>query len=305
MNDLVAARRHYAEEIKYRGRISSPRLLRAFAAIPRERFLGRGPWRLRSIVRNYCSTVDADPIYLYQDVLVAIDEKRKLDNGLPSLWARVFDVLDIKEKERVVQVGCGTGYYSAILSELVGPAGTVVAIDCEEAFVQRARRNLQDHGNVEVIHCDGCRDVGGSADVIVVHAGFTYPHPLWLDSLRPNGRLMVPLTNQARQGSLFKITRLDAGYHAEALGGIEIFPGRGRGNAANDERLTRWWEAMSQVRSLRRDAHAKDHSCWLHEEGFCFSTQVLDGETRARHPRTAMRGSDKALRQPASVSRKR
>jgi protein-L-isoaspartate(D-aspartate) O-methyltransferase len=282
MSDIAAARWHYTEEIKYRGQIASPRLLGAFAAVPRERFLGEGPWRIRSdIARDYWSTESADPIHLYHDVLVAIDEGRSLDNGLPSLWARLYEILDIKEKERVVQVGCGPGYFTAILSEVVGPAGTVVAIDCEEAFVERARRNLRERANVEVIHGDGCRDVGGSADVIVVHAGFTQPHPLWLDSLRPNGRLMVALTNQDRQGTLFKITRLDAGYHAEAVRRVEIFPGHGRGNTTIDERLTRWWEAMSRVRSLRRDAHAKDHTCWLHEEGFCFSTQVPDGEARA------------------------
>jgi len=281
MSDLTAARRYYAEEIKYRGQISSPRLLKAFAAVPRERFLGEGPWRIRSeIAHDYWSTEDANPVHLYHDVLVAIDEERKLDNGLPSLWARLFDILNIKENERVVQIGCGPGYYSAILSQMVGPAGTVVALDCERTFVERARRNLREHANVEVIHCDGCRDVSGLADVIVVHAGFTHPHPLWLDSLRPNGRLMVPLTNQDRQGTLFKITRLGAGYHAEAVRRIEIFPCYGRGNIAVDERLTRWWDAMARVRSLRRDAHAKDHTCWLHKDGFCFSTRSLDDGAR-------------------------
>ena len=136
-------------------------------------------------MREYWSTKDADPIHLYQDVLVAIDEYRRLDSGLPSLWAHLFDVLDIKEQELVSQVGCGLGYFSAILSEVVGPAGTVVAIDCEKEFVERARRNLREHRNVKVIHCDACSDVGGLADVIIVHAGFTYPHPLWLKSPAP------------------------------------------------------------------------------------------------------------------------
>jgi protein-L-isoaspartate(D-aspartate) O-methyltransferase len=277
MSDLASARRHYAEEIKYRGQISSPRLLQAFAAVQRERFVGQGPWRIRSeIVHDYWSTENADPVHLYHDVLVAIDEERKLDNGLPSLWARVFDVLDVREKDRVVQVGCGPGYYTAILSEVVGPTGTVVAIDWEENFVQQARRNLRDRGNVEVVHADGCRDVGGPADVIVVHAGVTHPYALWLDSLKPNGRLMVPLTNQDRQGTLFKVTRADAGYHAEAVRRIEIFPCYGRDYRVVDERLTRWWEAMSHVKSLRRDAHAKEYTCWLHEEGFCLSMRSTD-----------------------------
>ena len=42
-------------------------------------------------MRDYWSTEDADPIHLYSDVLVAIDENRKLDTGLPSLWADFFD----------------------------------------------------------------------------------------------------------------------------------------------------------------------------------------------------------------------
>ena len=191
MDDTAVARLHYAEEIKFRGQISSLGVLRAFAAVPRELFLHEGPWRIRcDVAPEYWSTADADPVHVYHDVLIAIDERRKLDNGLPSLWARLFDLLDLKANERVVQIGCGLGYYSAILSDLVGPGGKVVAMDCEEAFVRRARRNLRAWENVEVVHGDGCEDVGGPADVIIVHAGFTHPHPLWLKSLRPKGRLL-------------------------------------------------------------------------------------------------------------------
>jgi protein-L-isoaspartate(D-aspartate) O-methyltransferase len=252
MSDTAAARRRYTEEIKDREQISSSRLLQAFAVIPRERFLGEGPWRIRSdLVRDYWSTDDADPIHLYHDVLVAIDEYRKLDTGLPSLWAHLFDVLDIKEKERVVQIGCGLGYYSAILSEVVGPEGTVVAIDCEREFVERAKSNLRERRNVEVIHGDGCRDVGGPADVIIVHAGFTHPHPLWIKSLRRAGRLLVPLTKRSRQGTVVKITRLGDRYLAKAIRQIEIFPCQGRGDTALDERMTDWWERASALASLR------------------------------------------------------
>src|SRR5213075_507713 len=98
MSDIAAARRRYTDEIKQCERISSPRLLQALATVPRECFLPKGPWRIRSeTMREYWSTEDADPIHLYQDVLVAIDEYRRLDNGLPSLWTHLFDVLDIKE----------------------------------------------------------------------------------------------------------------------------------------------------------------------------------------------------------------
>jgi protein-L-isoaspartate(D-aspartate) O-methyltransferase len=252
MSDVAAARRRYAEELKGSKQISSSRLLRAFATVPRERFVGKGPWRIRDqMIPEYRSTEDADPIHLYRDVLVAIDEHRKLDTGLPSLWAHLFDILDIREKERVVQIGCGLGYYTAVLCELVGPQGKVLARDCEKEFVDRARSNLQERGNVEVIHADGCRDVTGPADVIIVHAGFTHPHPLWIGSLRRNGRLLVPLTKQNRQGTVVKITRVGSGYQAKAVAGIEIFPCYGRGNTRLDDCVTTWWETASALAPLR------------------------------------------------------
>ena len=252
MSDVAAARHRYAEEIKNREQISSPSLLRALATVPREHFLNKGPWRIRTdIVRDYWSTDDADPIHLYSDALVAIDEDRKLDTGLPSLWAHLFDVLNIKDAERVVQIGCGLGYFSAILSEMVGPGGTVIAIDCEMEFAERARSNLRERKNVEVIHGDGCHDIAGSADVIIVHAGLAHPHPLWIESLCRDGRLLVPLTKQNRQGTVVKITRLDSGYQAEAVRGIDIFPCNGRGNTALDDRLSDWWQMASALAPLR------------------------------------------------------
>jgi protein-L-isoaspartate(D-aspartate) O-methyltransferase len=252
MSDIAAARRRYTEQIRKRERISSSRLLRAFSVVPRERFLGEGPWRIRRAAGlGYRSTEDADPIHLYDDVLVAIDEGRKLDTGLPSLWAHFFDILDIREKQRVVQIGCGLGYYTAVLSEIVGPQGAVLALDCEKKLIDRARSNLREYENVEVICRDGCRDIGGKADVIIVHAGFTHPHPLWLESLRPNGRLLAPLTGRAREGTVVKITRLGRGYQAEAIRPIEIFPGKGRGTTSLDERVTDWWERASALGALR------------------------------------------------------
>jgi len=252
MNDTAAARRIYTEEIRNREKILSSRLLHAISTVPRERFLGKGPWRIRSsTVHKYRSTESADPIHLYQDVLVAMDEAQELDAGLPSLWLHLFDILKIKKKERVAQIGCGLGYFSAILSEVVGVDGTVFAIECDKKLVDRARSNLREYSNVEVVQGDGCSNIGGQADVIIVHAGFTHPHPLWIESLRPAGRLLVPLTKPSRQGTMVKIVRQGDQYRAEAIKRLEIFPCRGRGNTALDERLTDWWEIASTLFPLR------------------------------------------------------
>lgn len=252
MSDLAAARARYAERIARRERISSPRLLEALATVPREDFLPRGPWRIKSeAARGYRLTPDADPVHLYDNVLVAIDARRRLDTGLPSLWAHLIDVLDVREKERVVQIGCGLGYFSAVLSMMVGPKGSVHAVECDERLAARAANHLRRYRNVTVVDGDGCKDVGEPADVIIVHAGFPQPHPLWLQSLRPRGRLLVPLTQRDREGAALKITRKGRGFEAEAIQQIRIFPGKGRGTTALDDRVADWWQRASALAPLR------------------------------------------------------
>ncbi|UWU75302.1 methyltransferase [Bradyrhizobium huanghuaihaiense] len=252
MSDLAAARARYAGMIAKRERISSPRLLEALAAVPREDFLPRGRWRIKSeAARSYRLTPDADPVHLYDNVLVAIDARRRLDTGLPSLWAHLIDVLDIKERDRVVQIGCGLGYFTAILSKLVGPKGWVQAVDCDQRLAYRAASYLRPYRNVEVFHGDGCEEIPEPADVIIVHAGFPHPHPIWLQSLRPRGRLLVPLTQRDREGAVIKITRRGKGFEAEAVQQIRIFPGQGRGVTALDDRVADWWQRASALAPLR------------------------------------------------------
>lgn len=252
MSDLAAARARYVELIAKRERISSPRLLEALAAIPREDFLAKGPWRIKSeVARSYRLTPDADPVHLYDNVLVAIDARRKLDTGLPSLWAHFIDLLDVGEKDRVVQIGCGLGYFSAVLSKIVGPRGRVHAIECDGRLAARAANYLRPYRNVEVVHGDGCEEIGERADVIIVHAGFPHPHPLWLQSLRPRGRLLAPLTQRDREGAALKITRKGRAFEAEAVQQIRIFPGQGRGVTALDDRVADWWQRAAALAPLR------------------------------------------------------
>src|SRR6478609_10216291 len=112
---LDDARRAYAEKLRFTARLRSAAVVAAFATVPRECFVGAGPWRVYSPMgfRKY-RTTDADPRALYQDVLVALDETRQINNGQPSLWAALFDNLDIAAGETVLHLGCGTGYYTAI-----------------------------------------------------------------------------------------------------------------------------------------------------------------------------------------------
>src|SRR5277367_352222 len=112
-NSIAAARQSYAEELRFTANVRSRAVIAAFAAVPRERFVGSELWRVKSPlnIAEYWTTDDADPRAVYHDVLIALDEERGINNGQPSLWAFLFDRLGIAAGEHVLHLGCGTGYY--------------------------------------------------------------------------------------------------------------------------------------------------------------------------------------------------
>jgi protein-L-isoaspartate(D-aspartate) O-methyltransferase len=217
-HNRLAQRYWYAEDLKLRAPVRrNMAIVEAFAAVARERFLGPGPWRiLTDRCADYLQTPDNDPRWIYHDVLVAIDHMRGLNNGLPSFWAHNFDHLDLRRDQRVMQVGAGTGYYSAVLAEIVGPNGHVIAVECHGELAERARVNLDPWQQVDVVHDDGRAYDPGEVDVIIVFAGSTHPASVWLDRLAPGGQLLMPLTNENHWGFLLRVTRC-RDYAAESI----------------------------------------------------------------------------------------
>ena len=286
---IEEARRRYAEELQFTARVTAPAVVEAFAAVPRERFLGPGPWRVLSpmAMAEYWTTGDADPRHLYHDVLVAIDEARRLNNGQPSLWARMYDQLELQRGAEIVHVGAGTGYYSAILAEIVGRGGRVTAIELDPVLAERARRNLAGGWpQAGVVNADGfAYRPERPADAIVVNAGVTHFPPGWLDGLAAeNGRLLVPLTGpeRSRGGCFILVTRTGRDsirYAARFAGRVGIIPCVGGRDSAAEARLeaafARARGDYSAIRSLRRAPEEPDETCWLAGEGWWLSTAPL------------------------------
>jgi protein-L-isoaspartate(D-aspartate) O-methyltransferase len=241
MDDLAAIRNWFAEDLRLRTPIlSNMAVAEAFAAVPRERFLGPGPWLLltdRQLDRPF-TTPDASPRWLYHDVLVSIDPARKLNNGVPSFWAHNLDQSDISRGERVLQVGAGTGYYSALLAEIVGSGGRVTAVEYDAELAARARANLAPWANVEVVAGDGRTHDPGEVDAIVVFAGSTHPAPLWLDRLAEGGRLIMPLTGDNWWGFMLRAARRGDAFDAASIGWVGIFPCAGGRDADAAKRFT-------------------------------------------------------------------
>jgi len=250
----------------------------AFATVPREAFLGRGPWRLLSGTQaglGYTRTNDADPRHLSHNVLVAIDPRRWLNNGHPSFLAWLIEQLALKEGQSVYHVGAGTGYYSAIIARMVGEAGRVIAIEIDAALARRARRNLRDYRQVEVVSGDGFSHDPGPVDAILVNAGVNDLSSVWLDVLQAGGRLVVPLTLKNGGGRILKATRGSPRWGARFVGKVGIYPCIGARSRSTEHRLQKAFAGggAEKVRSLRLDKHAENRSCWLHRAAYCLSRQ--------------------------------
>jgi protein-L-isoaspartate(D-aspartate) O-methyltransferase len=282
MLDLIEEARHrYAEELRYIARLGSRAVIDAFATVPRERFFGPGPWRVLSPMAHgdYWTTEDADPRHLYHDVLIAIDEERRLNNGQPSLWAQMYDSLDLSDGAHVVHVGAGTGYYSAILAEIVGRSGRVTAIEIDPALAAAAKENLAAWPQARVEAADGfmfCPDC--QADATIVNAGVTHLSLVWLDTLAvEGGRLLVPLTSAEWWGCFVMITRLSSNpdrYRARFAGRVGVIPCVGGRDLAAEERLKTALARgdFTAIRSLRRPPEEPDETCWLAGDGWWLST---------------------------------
>ena len=275
---LDEARRHYAEELRVVSHIGSERVVEAFAAVPRERFAGPGPWRLLHDGDGYWSTPDANPHWLYHNVLIALDEKRRLNIGGPSLWAFHFDRIGVHEGDRVLQLGAGSGYYSAILAELTGPQGRIDAVEIDQGLAQAARRNLEAWPAAWVRCADANAPIDGRWDVIVAFAGAAAPVAWWLDALADGGRLLLPMTTEQRGGFMLRLDRRGEELAARSVGWAGFYPCAGASSREDQAALAQaLYDAAGQraVQSLRRDPHAKEESCWLHGNGWCLSKREL------------------------------
>ena len=286
---LEAARHFYAEELRFVTHVDGP-VIRAFAAVPRERFLGPGPWLIMGEDRTYWRTTDGDPAHVYHNVLIAIDATRALNNGHPQFWASLLDRLDLRPGDSVCHIGAGTGYYTAIQAELVGPEGRVVGIELDSGLADRARANLADRANVGILAADGSRHAPGPVDAIIVNAGATHPAPTWLPALKPGGRMLLPLTTERDDGIVLRIERLAASssYAAEFVSPVHIYPCSGAREHDAEQALVHALAGGGQrfIRSLRLDRHAPDGTCWLHLNKFCLSIEppaALD-HAHAREP---------------------
>jgi protein-L-isoaspartate(D-aspartate) O-methyltransferase len=268
-------RRRYAAKIARLAGVKDPRIEEAFAAVPREDFSGPPPWSISG--GGFGGTRESDLARLYEDVLVAIDPGRRINNGQPSLHALSIDALAPKEGETIVQIGAGAGYYTAILARLVGPSGRVIAYEIEPDIAERARANLAGYSQVDVHALSGVGEALPAADGIYVSAAASHPVRAWLDALNVGGRLLFPLQATHSTGAMLLITRPASGdaWPARLLTSVVFIACEGAQDATMGRKLDDAFRrgGSGRVRSLRFGA-ASSPADWLRGEGWALSTEA-------------------------------
>jgi protein-L-isoaspartate(D-aspartate) O-methyltransferase len=186
--------------------IHDPRVLAAFATVPRERFVP-----------------DALSERAYDDAPLPIGEGQTISQ--PYVVAITAQALSLNGHERVLEIGAGSGYAAAVLAHLASEVYTVER-HAELAEIARERLERLGYRNVHVKHGDGTLGWAEHApfDGIVVAAGGPRVPKSLLDQLAIGGRLVMPVGRGYGQ-QLVRITRnAETEFVGEDLGAVQFVP---------------------------------------------------------------------------------
>ncbi|MEP2784513.1 MAG: protein-L-isoaspartate(D-aspartate) O-methyltransferase [Pseudoruegeria sp.] len=143
----------------------------------------------------------------------------------PSVVGRMTQALQVQPRDKVLEVGTGTGYQAAILSQL---SRRVYTVDRFRSLVVEAQALFQklDLHNITAIHRDGSHGLPDQAPfdrIIITAAAEDPPGPL-LAQLREGGIMVVPVGQSDAVQSLIKVTRTPTGYEYEELNSVRFVP---------------------------------------------------------------------------------
>ena len=164
-------------------------------------------------------------------------------------------------------MGAGSGYFTAILAELVGPTGSVTAFEVDAPLAAAAAENLRRWPHVRVEPSSGVIGATEPADLIYVSASLQQPPRAWFDALAPGGRLVFPLTPGADEGGMFLVRRLTSStvFDVSFLCRARFVPCKGAGDETAYASLRSAFAngGFEAVRTLRLDPEVPDETAWF------------------------------------------
>lgn len=199
-------RQQMVRKLREHYKIADERVLAAMMNVPRDLFVAEA-------IKHQAYKDNALPIASNQTI------------SQPFIVARMTELLELTQSARVLEIGAGSGYQTAVLASL---AGKIFAVERIPNLAAQAQERLQKLGfhNVTLRCADGTNgwEVYAPFDGILVAAGSPeIPQPL-LAQLKIGGRLVIPIGQDPKTQNLFRVTRAAGGFQTEDFGACSFVP---------------------------------------------------------------------------------
>jgi protein-L-isoaspartate(D-aspartate) O-methyltransferase len=205
-DEMTMQRLRMVERLRDHYKIKDERVLEAMSRLPRHLFV---PEAIKS--------------QAYNDNALPISSGQTISQ--PFIVARMTELLELKGNEKVLEIGSGSGYQTAVLASL---SRSVFGIERLSEFLASARQRLQTLAitNVTLKEADGTDGWENYApyDAILVAAGGPeIPEPL-VKQLKVGGRLVIPVGSDQKCQNLIRVTRHETGYKQQNFGPCAFVP---------------------------------------------------------------------------------
>lgn len=179
---------------------------------------------LREVPRHFFIPEDIIDMS-YRDVPLSIGHGQTISQ--PSTVVIMTENLDVKEGQKILEIGTGSGWQAALLSKLVGNKGFVYTVERIHELIVFSRRNLKKLKikNVKIFEGDGSLGLKKNSPyerIIVTAACPEVPKPL-LDQLKTNGRMIIPVGSYGRQ-EMFVVVKRRNKIEKKSIGGFAFVP---------------------------------------------------------------------------------
>jgi len=206
MNEYQIPRERMVQRLREHYKIRDERVLDVMEKLPHHLFVA-----------------EALKVQAYKDNALPISSNQTISQ--PFIVARMTELLEITPQSRILEIGAGSGYQTAILGSL---AGQVFAIERIPVLAKEAQERLQklNFHNVTLRCADGTNgwEVYAPFDGILVAAGGpSIPDPL-VKQLKIGGRLVIPIGNDQKTQNLIRVTRTAKSFQTEDFGACAFVP---------------------------------------------------------------------------------
>ena len=171
------------ESLIKEGYLKTPLIIEAFRKIDRKNFL---PEELKERA--------------YENTALPIGNKQTISQ--PLVVAFMLELLELKSGEKVLEIGTGSGWNTALMAKLVGESGKIFSIERIEELHQFAKLNLLKYGFLErgvagLLVADGSKGFNDAApyDKIIAAAAAEEIPGVWKEQLKIGGRIVAPVKN--------------------------------------------------------------------------------------------------------------